>query len=109
MCIDYCVDARECASEISSAYMMEMTIMMTLTNTSYMQELQWAHFAVLIMPHANKSKPRLRGHPDTYKRCKTRLDALPTLWLLSVSTLTFDSRSKTGYISFVGQASDPSR
>jgi hypothetical protein len=37
MCIDYCVDARECASEISSAYMMEMTIMMTLTNTSYMQ------------------------------------------------------------------------
>jgi hypothetical protein len=84
--------------------------MMTLTNTSYMQ---WAHFAVSIMPHANKSKPRLRGHPDTMpdtdKRCKTRLDALPTLWLLSVSTLTFDSRSKTGFVSFVGQASDPSR
>ena len=82
--------------------------MMTLTNTSYMQ-IAMAHFAVSIMPYANKSKQRLRGHPDTYKRCKTRLDALPTLWLLSISTLTFDSRSKTGYISFVGQASDPSR
>ena len=109
MCIDYCVDARECASEISSAYMMEMTIMMTLTNTSYMQIAMGPFCRINHAACKQVEAAIARTSPDTYKRCKTRLDALPTLWLLSVSTLTFDSRSKTGYISFVGQASDPSR
>ena len=42
---------------------------------------------------------------QTDQRCKTRCPPSG----FSVSTLTFDSRSKTGFVSFVGQANGPPR